>query len=73
MGLESGENSNDNDKLQQQIGTHDIRLTELNFNRHRVGSHFYLASVVLNLIKWAEENSFKDHSTVSIQFYPFTR
>lgn len=44
MRLESVKNSNDNDKLQQQIGTHDIRLTELNFNRHRVGSHFYLAS-----------------------------
>lgn len=42
--LESAKNSNDNDKLQQQIGTHDTRLTELNFNRRRVGSHFYLAS-----------------------------
>lgn len=40
--LESAKNSNDNDKLQQQIGTHDT--SELNFNRRRVGSHFYLAS-----------------------------
>ena len=48
-----------------------MSLTEHNFNRHRVGSRFHLAAGILNLIKRAEENSFKYHSTVSIQFYQF--